>query len=148
MRSSQNANYYPGFLPALLACAVLEQPTYIAALANLLLPFVFAPLRLGTALLRAAAIVRRFAAGCVLLRFRQHADVFTFVTGIHAPEPDAFGSCLKYLGWTFGVSGIPFGVADHFLQRLSTATFVGRRQSRRPSFFCFNSAWILATITR
>jgi hypothetical protein len=102
----------------LLAGAILgllpywNSPTYIAALAIFGCLLIFAPLRLGTALLLAAAIVVGLPQ--VLLLRSGNTLTYSLLNPGYTLENPTLWLMLKYLGWTFGVKWILLGVAVIF----------------------------------
>lgn len=89
-----------------------NSPTYIAALAIFGCLLIFAPLRLGTALLLAAAIVVGLPQ--VLMLRAGNAQTYSLLNPGYTLENPTLWLILKYLGWTFGVKWILLGVAVVF----------------------------------
>ena len=89
-----------------------NSPTYIAALAVLGCLLIFVPLRLGTALLLAAAIVVGLPQ--VLLLRSGNTLTYSLLNPGYTLENPTLWLMLKYLGWTFGVKWILLGVAVVF----------------------------------
>lgn len=89
-----------------------NSPTYIAALAIFGCLLIFAPLRLGTALLLAAAIVVGLPQ--VLLLRSGNTLTYSLLNPGYTLENPTLWLMLKYLGWTFGVKWILLGVAVIF----------------------------------
>lgn len=89
-----------------------NSPTYIAALAIFGCLLIFAPLRLGTALLLAAAIVVGLPQ--VLLLRSGNTLTYSLLNPGYTLENPTLWLMLKYLGWTFGVKWILLGVAVVF----------------------------------
>lgn len=100
-----------------------NSPTYIAALAIFGCLLIFAPLRLGTALLLAAVIVVGLPQ--VLLLRSGNTLTYSLLNPGYTLENPTLWLMLKYLGWTFGVKWILLGVAiifsDGFQRRLLLA---------------------------
>ncbi|HEV2905223.1 MAG TPA: hypothetical protein VGW32_09255, partial [Pyrinomonadaceae bacterium] len=89
-----------------------NSPTYIAALAIFGCLMIFAPLRLGTTLLLAAAIVVGLPQ--VLLLRSGNTLTYSLLNPGYTLENPTLWLLLKYLGWTFGVKWILLGVAVVF----------------------------------
>ncbi|HEX6187577.1 MAG TPA: hypothetical protein VFZ40_05830 [Pyrinomonadaceae bacterium] len=89
-----------------------NSPTYVAALAIFGCLLIFAPLRLGTALLLAGAIVVGLPQ--VLLLRSGNAQTYSLLNPGYTLENPTLWLMLKYLGWTFGVKWILLGVAVIF----------------------------------
>lgn len=89
-----------------------NSPTYIAALAIFGCLLIFVPLRSGTALLLAAAIVVGLPQ--VLLLRSGNTLTYSFLNPGYTLENPTLWLMLKYLGWTFGVKWILLGVAVVF----------------------------------
>jgi hypothetical protein len=89
-----------------------NSPTYIAALAIFGCLLIFAPLRPGTALLLAAAIVVGLPQ--VLLLRSGNTLTYSLLNPGYTLENPTLWLMLKYLGWTFGVKWILLGVAVVF----------------------------------
>jgi hypothetical protein len=89
-----------------------NSPTYIAALAIFGCLLIFVPLRLGTALLLAAAIVVGLPQ--VLLLRSGNTLTYSLLNPGYTLENPTLWLMLKYLGWTFGVKWILLGVAIIF----------------------------------
>lgn len=89
-----------------------NSPTYIAALAIFGCLLIFAPLRLGTALLVAAVIVVGLPQ--VLLLRSGNTLTYSLLNPGYTLENPTLWLMLKYLGWTFGVKWILLGVAVTF----------------------------------
>jgi hypothetical protein len=89
-----------------------NSPTYIAALAIFGCLLIFVPLRLGTALLLAAAIVVGLPQ--VLLLRSGNTLTYSLLNPGYTLENPTLWLMLKYLGWTFGVKWILLGVAVVF----------------------------------
>ena len=108
----------PELLAWIFAGAILgllpywNSPTYIAALAIFGCLLIFVPLRSGTALLLAAAIVVGLPQ--VLLLRSGNTLTYSFLNPGYTLENPTLWLMLKYLGWTFGVKWILLGVAVVF----------------------------------
>ena len=89
-----------------------NSPTYIAALAIFGCLLIFVPLRLGTALMLAAAIVVGLPQ--VLLLRSGNTLTYSVLNPGYTLENPTLWLMLKYLGWTFGVKWILLGVAVVF----------------------------------
>jgi hypothetical protein len=89
-----------------------NSPTYIAALAIFGCLLIFVPLRLGTALLLAAAIVVGLPQ--VLMLRSGNTLTYSLLNPGYTLENPTLWLTLKYLGWTFGVKWILLGVAVVF----------------------------------
>ena len=89
-----------------------NSPTYIAALAIFGCLLIFAPLRPGTALVLAAAIVVGLPQ--VLLLRSGNTLTYSLLNPGYTLENPTLWLMLKYLGWTFGVKWILLGVAVVF----------------------------------
>jgi hypothetical protein len=89
-----------------------NSPTYIAALAVFGCLLIFVPLRLGTALVLAAAIVVGLPQ--VLLLRSGNTLTYSVLNPGYTLENPTLWLMLKYLGWTFGVKWILLGVAIVF----------------------------------
>jgi hypothetical protein len=89
-----------------------NSPTYIATLAVFGCLLIFVPLRLGTALLLAAAILGGLPQ--VLLLRSGNTLTYSVLNPGYTLENPTLWLLLKYLGWTFGVKWILLGVAVVF----------------------------------
>ena len=89
-----------------------NSPTYIAALAIFGCLLILVPLRFGTALVLAAAIVVGLPQ--VLLLRSGNTLTYSFLNPGYTLENATLWLVLKYLGWTFGVKWILLGVAIVF----------------------------------
>ncbi|MGQ0763209.1 MAG: hypothetical protein ACT4OT_14520 [Acidobacteriota bacterium] len=89
-----------------------NSPTYIAALAIFGCLLIFAPLRLGTGLLFAGAIVVGLPQ--VLMLRSGNTLTYSLLNPGYTLENPTLWLMLKYLGWTFGVKWILLGVAVIF----------------------------------